>query len=135
MKRLLVAALLTVSVALYAADKTKTVTLSVSGMTCESCAGTVEKALKKMEGVQKVSVNIKQKNAVVTLASASKTSAAALAKAVTDAGFTATESKGVKAGTVQKKMMDEGCGDGCCGDECGTEAKPAKAKKGDAKKS
>lgn len=135
MKRYLVAALLSVSLTLFAADKTKTVTLTVSGMTCESCVGTVEKALKKVEGVQKVSVDLKKKNAVVTLASASKTTPAVLAKAVSDAGFQATESKGVKAGTMQKKSMDEGCGDGCCGDECGTDAKPAKAKKSDAKKS
>lgn len=135
MKRYLVAALLTVSLTLFAADKTKTVTLNVSGMTCESCVGTVEKALKNVDGVQKVSVDLKQKNAVVTLASSSKTTPAVLAKAVTDAGFTATEAKGTKAGTVQKKMMEEGCGEGCCGDECGSDAKPAKSKKSDAKKS
>ena len=33
----------------------KTITLSVSGMTCAGCAGHVEKALQKVEGVEKMS--------------------------------------------------------------------------------
>jgi copper chaperone CopZ len=44
----------------------KTITLSVSGMTCAGCAGHVEKALQKVEGVEKTEVNYDKKEAVVT---------------------------------------------------------------------
>jgi periplasmic mercuric ion binding protein len=44
----------------------KTVTLSVSGMTCAACSDTVEKELQKVEGVEETEVNYDKKEAVVT---------------------------------------------------------------------
>ncbi|MHB1049977.1 MAG: heavy-metal-associated domain-containing protein [Bacteroidota bacterium] len=124
------------SLSLFAGDKSKNVTLNVSGMTCQSCVSTVEKTLKKMEGVEKVKVDLQQKQATVTLSAKSTTTPVMLAKAVSDAGFTASEQKSpVKKTSTMKSKSDDGCGDGCCGDECGTEAKPAKSKKTEAKKS
>lgn len=121
---------------LVAGEKSKTVTLSVSGMTCESCVNTVEKALKKVNGVENVKVALKEKTAIITLASNSKTTAAALIKTVGDAGFTAKEgTKDTSIAPSTKKSDSDGCGDGCCGDECDTDGKPAKTKKTDAKKS
>jgi mercuric ion binding protein len=38
----------------------KTITLSVSGMTCAACSDTVKKALQKVEGVEKTEVELRQ---------------------------------------------------------------------------
>ncbi len=45
---------------------TKTVTLSVPGMTCAACPITVKKALTKVDGVQKAEVSYEKREAVVT---------------------------------------------------------------------
>jgi mercuric ion binding protein len=64
----------------------KTITLSVSGMTCAGCAGHVEKALQKVEGVEKTEVNYDKQEAVVTYDDA-KTGVEALTKAANVAGY------------------------------------------------
>ncbi|MFN3988128.1 MAG: mercury resistance system periplasmic binding protein MerP [Rhodocyclaceae bacterium] len=68
---------------------TRTVTLSVPGMTCAACPITVKKALTKVDGVQKAEVSYEKREAVVTFDDA-KTSAAALTKATENAGYPAT---------------------------------------------
>lgn len=68
---------------------TKTVTLSVPGMTCAACPITVKKALIKVDGVQKAEVSYEKREAVVTFDDA-KTSAEALTKATENAGYRAT---------------------------------------------
>ena len=68
---------------------TKTVTLSVPGMTCSACPITVKKALTKVDGVQKAEVSYEKREAVVTFDDA-KTSAEALTKATENAGYPAT---------------------------------------------
>ena len=65
---------------------TKTVTLSVPGMTCEACPITVKKALTKVDGVQKAEVSYEKREAVVTFDDA-KTNADALTKATANAGY------------------------------------------------
>jgi mercuric ion binding protein len=65
---------------------TKTVILSVSGMTCAACPIMVKKALTKVEGVQTAEVSYEKKEAVVTYDDA-KTSVEALAKATEAAGY------------------------------------------------
>ena len=68
--------------------KTKTITtLPVIGMTCASCAGRVEKALTKVEGIESAAVNLATDNVTVTF-EPSKTSLPALAASVQDAGYT-----------------------------------------------
>jgi mercuric ion binding protein len=64
----------------------KFATLSVSGMTCADCASQVEKALQKVEGVEKTEVNYDKKEAVVTYDDA-KTGVEALTKATDGAGY------------------------------------------------
>src|SRR5215813_4435953 len=64
----------------------KTVTLNVSGMTCEACPITVKKALQKIPGVSKIDVVYEKKQVVVTFDD-SKTSTDALVKATTNAGY------------------------------------------------
>ncbi len=136
MKHLVILLTIICSLYLVASDKLKTVTLNVEGMTCQSCAGTVEKSLKKINGVKEAKVDLKNNTATITLASA-KTTTASLIKAVSDAGFDASE--GTAATSEMKKKSksndDDACGDNCCGDENKTHTKPTKAKKTEVKKS
>ena len=135
MKKYIILLTLIFALSAFSADKTKMITLNVSGMTCESCAGTVEKALKKVNGVKEVKVDLKSNKASVTMAST--TTSATLIKAVKDAGFSANEGKAPVKSEIKKhsKSEAEDCGDGCCGDDCKTDAKPMKSKKNESKKS
>ena len=75
-------------------ERTNTMTkvISIEGMMCNHCTGTVQKALEAVEGVKAVTMSLEQKNATVELAS--DVADDVLAKAVTDAGY---EVKGVTA--------------------------------------
>jgi periplasmic mercuric ion binding protein len=64
----------------------KIVTLSVPGMDCDACPITVSKALKKVDGVEKVAASLEQKEAVVTFDDA-KTNVDALRRATANAGY------------------------------------------------
>ena len=65
---------------------TKTVTLSVPGMTCSACPITVKKALSKVDGVVKTEVSLEKKEATVTYDDA-KTTINALFDATKNAGY------------------------------------------------
>jgi mercuric ion binding protein len=82
--------LILLSPAAYA--DSKIVTLSVPGMYCEMCPATVSKALRKVDGVEKVAASYETKEAVVTFDDA-KTSVAALQKATTNAGYPSTPTR------------------------------------------
>lgn len=75
-------------------ERTNTMTkvISIEGMMCNHCTGTVQKALEAVEGVKAVTMSLEQKNATVELAS--DVADEVLTKAVTDAGY---EVKGVTA--------------------------------------
>jgi periplasmic mercuric ion binding protein len=77
---------LTATLATPAWAATKTVTLSVPGMTCAACPITVKKALSKVDGVRKAEVSFKTLEAVVTFDDA-RTNAEALTKATASAGY------------------------------------------------
>jgi mercuric ion binding protein len=62
------------------------VTLSVPGMDCAVCPITIKKALMKVQGVSKATVNLEKREAVVTFDDAA-TSISALTRATTDAGY------------------------------------------------
>lgn len=64
----------------------QTLTLHVEGMTCASCVLRVEKAIKKINGVENVSVNLAAERITLTYDS-SKTNLQELADAVKDAGY------------------------------------------------
>lgn len=64
----------------------KTVTLSVPGMTCAACPITVKKALSKVDGVSKTEVSFEKLEAIVTFDDA-KTTVEKLTKATEDAGY------------------------------------------------
>ena len=71
----------------------KTVTLSVSGMTCSACPITVKKALQNVEGVEKVAVTYEPKEAVVTFED-SKTTVDKLREATAKAGYPSSPKEG-----------------------------------------
>lgn len=71
----------------YAASRT--VTLKVSGMSCVTCPITVKKALSRVDGVESVDVDFKQKQATVTFDDA-RTTPEALTQATAGAGFPST---------------------------------------------
>ncbi len=62
-------------------------TIRIEGMMCAHCCARVEKALKAVEGVESVTVDLAAKTAEVT----GSASASALKKAVTDAGYQVVE--------------------------------------------
>ncbi|WP_312935839.1 heavy metal translocating P-type ATPase [Pseudomonas sp.] len=62
--------------------------LQIGGMTCASCAGRVERALSKVQGVQQVSVNLANERAHVELLASLDD--AALVEAVQKAGYSAS---------------------------------------------
>ena len=64
----------------------KTVTLSVPGMTCAACPITIKKALTEVDGVTGAEVSFDKKEAVVTFDDA-KTDVPTLIEATTDAGY------------------------------------------------
>jgi mercuric ion binding protein len=68
---------------------TKTVTLSVPGMTCAACPITVKTALSKVAGVEKARVSFEKREAVVAFDDA-KTTVGALTKATEGAGYPST---------------------------------------------
>ena len=68
-------------------ERTNTMTkvISIEGMMCNHCTGTVQKALEAVEGVNAVTMSLEQKNAAVELAS--NVADEVLTKAVVDAGY------------------------------------------------
>ena len=65
---------------------TRTVALSVPGMTCAACPITVRHALSKVAGVEKAEVRFEQREAIVTFDDG-KTNVQTLTKATADAGY------------------------------------------------
>jgi len=76
--------LTTLGTSVWAASKT--VTLSVPGMTCAACPITIKKALSEVEGVTDIEVSFERKDAIVTFDD-TKTSVSALIEATTNAGY------------------------------------------------
>lgn len=66
--------------------ETRTVTLSVPGMTCDLCPLTVKKAISKVPGVSSVEASYEKKQAVVTFDD-TRATVEALTKATAHAGY------------------------------------------------
>jgi copper chaperone len=108
MMMVLLIAVIAVGVVTAQATKPQTVKFSVSGMTCNDCVEKVDKALRGVEGVKDVKVDLKKQTAVVTLASAA-VKPAMLFKAVDDAGYKASTGKAVPS--TKKEENCDGCAD------------------------
>lgn len=89
MKKMFISFALAALVATPVWAATKTVTLSVPGMTCAACPITVKKALSKVEGVSKIDVREEKREAVVTFDD-TKASTQELTKATENAGYPST---------------------------------------------
>ncbi|MBH1829235.1 mercury resistance system periplasmic binding protein MerP [Stenotrophomonas maltophilia] len=89
MKKLIALLALTFALTAPAWAATRTITLSVPGMTCVTCPITVKKALTQVAGVQQAQVSFEKREAVVTFDDA-KTTAAALTEATKNAGYPST---------------------------------------------
>ena len=83
------------------------VELSIDGMTCASCAGRVEKALAKIPGVRRVSVNLASERAHVQLLG--QVDSALLINAVSQAGYCASlkQSEQATQDDQQKRLQRE----------------------------
>ena len=92
LRRTMLCAALVLFATLVQAAGLEAVTLDIRGMTCPTCPLTVKVALKKQPGVTDVKVDLQHETARVTFDPA-KVSADRLAKAVTDAGYPATQRK------------------------------------------
>ncbi len=86
MKRFAILIALAAAVAAPAWAATRTVTLSVPGMTCATCPLTVKTALGKVEGVLEAKVTWEPKEAVVTYDD-TRTDIAALTEATRKVGY------------------------------------------------
>ena len=71
---------------------TKKATIRVDGMTCAKCTGSVEKALKATDGVEKVEVNLERKEAVVEY-NDEKVTETKLREVINATGFKVVEAK------------------------------------------
>ena len=89
MRNLLSAAVVTLVPLVALAAAPQTAVLDIQNMTCELCPVTVKKSLEKVAGVSQARIDFAKKTATVTF-DADKTSATALTKATTDAGYPST---------------------------------------------
>ena len=81
----------TLVVPAFAQDSSTQITIQVDGLTCPFCAYGLEKKLKKLEGAEKVRIDIDQGVAEVTVTEGKTIQEGDLKKAVLDAGFTPKE--------------------------------------------
>ena len=97
MRKILLSLVLTAWMSLAWAATPKQVVLQVENMTCPACSITIERALDKVPGV--TAKRIDTHAAIVTVAfDTERTNTAAIAKAITDAGFPATVKVGTNGG-------------------------------------
>ncbi len=90
---------------LHSANRSAEAALSVNGMNCASCVSHVTRAIQNVPGVTACDVNLARGRAGVTFDPA-RTTADAIALAVTEAGFPAApESPGVAAGDVEEERL------------------------------
>lgn len=84
-----------------------TLELQIGGMTCASCAGRVERALNKVPGVQRVSVNLANERAHVELLG--QPDSTPLIAAVTHAGYSASlpQAGAPDPGEAERRLLKE----------------------------
>jgi P-type Cu+ transporter len=86
-------------------DNSRTLTLTVEGMTCASCAAAVERALHSLVGVKSASVNLATNRAAIEY-DAAQVTAAQIKKAISDAGYTPrTEDSGLDEQEARRTKM------------------------------
>jgi Cu+-exporting ATPase len=83
-------------------ERTREISLKLTGMTCASCAAKIEKALKSVNGVRRASVNFATEKATVEYVP-EIASLMDLRKAVQDAGYGVSEEEEVDKSLVEMK--------------------------------
>ncbi len=83
----------------FAQGKSEGISIRVDGLTCPFCTYGLEKKLKRLEGAEKIHIDIDKGIAHLQAAKGKKIAEKDLKKAVEDAGFTARE---ITYGSVQK---------------------------------
>ncbi|MBS1271199.1 MAG: Copper chaperone CopZ [Candidatus Marinimicrobia bacterium] len=115
-------AVLSLGTVVYGGETSK---LSVEGMTCQGCVNKVESAVKDIDGVESVNVDLESNSAEVTYASAELMPT--IQQAIADAGFTVKTGEATeKAGKSMDKKAGKTCGDKR--DGCADKDKSAKEK-------
>lgn len=89
MHKILLGLLFTICMGFASAATPKQLVLRVENLTCSACSITIAKALDKVPGVKAKRVDIRGATVTVSFDS-ERTNPAAIAKAITDAGFPAT---------------------------------------------
>src|SRR5687768_9829248 len=92
---------------LSAPAATETCALDIGGMTCASCVGRVEKALKKLDGVRDARVNLATETATVDF-DPQQVGLAEFAAAVATSGYTATPRDDERAPEVPEPTDGDG---------------------------
>lgn len=85
----------------------ETISLPIEGMTCASCVGSIERALKTVSGVETVSVNLATERASIT--AKSSTPRAKLIKAIENAGYSVPVKSSGLAGTTELSIEGMTC--------------------------
>ena len=80
----------------------ETIRFPVSGMTCSSCVNRITRAVRKLEGVTRVAVDLRQETATVSREPA-LVSNAALVAAVAEAGYAADLAAAVTLAPVERQ--------------------------------
>ena len=73
---------------IYAQDSNRIILVQVDGLSCPFCSYGLEKKLKKLNGVEKVEINMKQGKAEMRVKPGITISDESIKQAVEDAGFT-----------------------------------------------
>jgi copper chaperone CopZ len=104
MKKLIVASILMFATIVFADGKILTV--KIDGMTCPSCAASVENQFMKLDAVGSVDISLAKGSAIVTLKEGKNLKEEDVKNAVKDAGFKVVEARGISASdsnaTLQK---------------------------------
>ena len=82
------------------------VSYNVTGMTCSSCVASVENSVKKMEGVNKVSVSL-MTNSMIVEFDEGTTSAGSIAQTVIDAGYEASVKGDMKKEKSSENLIEK----------------------------
>ena len=100
MKKLIIASMLMFATMVFAEGKKLTV--KIDGMTCPSCAASVESQFRKLDAVDSVDISLRKGTAVVTLKEGKNLKEDDVMNAVKDAGFKAIEVRTAGAELVSK---------------------------------
>lgn len=87
MKHFIIWCLLCLATMIPARSQTKEVIVKITGLTCSQCTRSVEMQFKKLKFVSHINMDLQNTSATLTIASEKQTDYNAIAKAVSNSGF------------------------------------------------